>query len=72
MTSTHGKFETRDSCTIAYTLHAHANSNAPRIALVHSLALDRTIWDGVVKELAPHASILAHDCRGHGAGVRPS
>ncbi len=67
MSSTHGRFDTRDGCTISYTLHPHANINAPRIALVHSLALDRTIWDGVVTELAPHAAILAYDCRGHGA-----
>ena len=63
---THGKFTTRDGCDIAYTLHSHANEKAPRVALVHSLALDRSIWNGVVAELAPRASILAYDCRGHG------
>src|SRR5476651_2284217 len=62
--STEGTFTTSDGCAIAYTLHAHAN--APRVALVHSLALDRSIWDGVVTELAPHAEILTYDCRGHG------
>ena len=59
-------FTTRDGCVIAYTLHAHAHANAPRVALIHSLALDRSIWNGVITELAPHASILAYDCRGHG------
>jgi 3-oxoadipate enol-lactonase len=59
-------FTTGDGCAISYTLHAHANAGAPRAALVHSLALDRSIWNGVVAELAPHASILAYDCRGHG------
>src|SRR4051812_21976175 len=66
MASTQGKFKTRDGCEIAYTLHAHANADAPRVALVHSLALDRSIWAGVVEQLAPHASLLAYDCRGHG------
>ncbi len=61
-----GKFTTRDGCIIAYTLHAHANPNAPRLALIHSLALDRSIWHGVVSELALHTSILTYDCRGHG------
>ncbi len=61
-----GKFTTGDGCEIAYTLHAHAKPDAPRVALIHSLALDRSIWTRVVDELAPHASILAYDCRGHG------
>ncbi len=64
--ATDGVLTTSDGCAIAYTLHAHANPGAPRIALVHSLALDRSIWNGVVAELTPHAAILAYDCRGHG------
>ncbi len=63
---TEGQFTTADGCVIAYTLQAHADSSAPRVALIHSLALDRSVWNGVVAELAPHASILAYDCRGHG------
>lgn len=39
---------------------------APRIALIHSLALDRSVWDGVVKQLEHEAEILTFDCRGHG------
>ncbi|MEO7727522.1 MAG: alpha/beta hydrolase [Burkholderiales bacterium] len=65
-TPTDGTFTTTDGCAIGYTLHAHADAGAPRVALVHSLALDRSIWNGVVAELAPRASILAYDCRGHG------
>lgn len=64
--ATEGKCTMRDSCDIAYTLHSHENPNAPRIALIHSLALDRSIWHGVVSELALHAAILTYDCRGHG------
>jgi len=61
-----GKFTTRDGCVIAYTLHAHENYSAPRVVLIHSLALDRSIWHAVVSELALHAAILVYDCRGHG------
>src|SRR5581483_3906577 len=38
----------------------------PRLALIHSLALDRSIWDPVVAALASDFEILAHDARGHG------
>ena len=48
---TDGKFTTSDGCDIAYTLRSHANSYAPRVALIHSLALDRSIWNGVISEL---------------------
>ena len=64
--ATEATFITNDGCAIAYTLHTHPDENAPRVALIHSLALDRSIWNGVVAELAPHASILTYDCRGHG------
>ena len=39
---------------------------APRLALIHSLALDRSVWDGVVRRLEGEAEILTYDCRGHG------
>jgi len=60
------RFKTSDGCDIAYTLHAGAGNNAPRVALMHSLALDRSIWDGVVQSLAKDAQVLVFDCRGHG------
>lgn len=59
-------FTTFDGCAIHYTLHAARQANAPRLALIHSLALDRSIWDGVVRELAGDVHVLAYDCRGHG------
>ena len=61
-----GVFQTSDGCGIAYTLRAARNPDLPRIVLIHSLALDATIWDGVVARLAIHADILTYDCRGHG------
>jgi 3-oxoadipate enol-lactonase len=38
--------------------------------LVHSLALDRSIWDDVVPRLLQDAEILTFDCRGHGRSDR--
>jgi len=43
---------------------------APRVALVHSLALHGGMWQGVADHLAGRASLLALDCRGHGASGR--
>ena len=63
-----GTFRTSDGATIAYTVHARPG--APRVALLHSLALDRSIWDGVVERLGKHAEILTFDFRGHGRSER--
>lgn len=63
-----GKARARDGCELFYRLHAQAGK--PRLALVHSLALDGSIWDGVVEELANDAEILVYDCRGHGRSER--
>lgn len=38
--------------------------------LIHSLALDRTVWDEVVAALGDEAEILTYDCRGHGRSDR--
>ena len=40
------------------------------MVLIHSLALDSTIWDGVVARLDERAEILVYDCRGHGRSGR--
>lgn len=64
-----GTFKTSDGSTIAYTLHA-GGADDHRIALIHSLALDRGFWGGVVPFLTPHASVLTYDCRGHGRSDR--
>jgi len=56
----------RDGTPIGYSLHGDAA--APRFAvLVHSLAMDRRFWDGVVSRVTGAAAVLAYDCRGHGA-----
>jgi 3-oxoadipate enol-lactonase len=75
MTHSVGNFVTRDGTSIAYALHIESrperSSARPRIALIHSLALDQSIWDGVVPLLTRHADVLTYDCRGHGKSGRP-
>jgi 3-oxoadipate enol-lactonase len=62
--------ETRDKIKIAYDLSGKAD--APhRIALTHSLAMDRSFWAPVVERLSGEASILTWDCRGHGQSDKP-
>ncbi len=39
---------------------------------MHSLALDRSIWDGVVTALGGAVDVLTYDCRGHGASSKPA
>lgn len=67
-------FETADGCSIAFTLREATTASETgvpnRIVLIHSLALDRGIWDGVADRIADRASVLAYDARGHGRSSR--
>lgn len=65
---TEGTFKTPDGCEIGYTVFPAPGK--PRAALIHSLALDRSVWDGVAVALAGRAEIVAYDCRGHGRSSR--
>ncbi len=49
-----------------------SDEKAPRIALIHSLAMDQTFWLPVAERLAGGASVLIYDCRGHGASDKPA
>ena len=71
MTSKDGSFAISDGCTISYTVQGPSSGRAPRLALIHSLALDRSVWDGVVERLGSRAEILTYDARGHGRSGRP-
>jgi 3-oxoadipate enol-lactonase len=66
---TAGPFSTADGFAIHYAVHGVARG--PRLALIHSLALDSQIWDGVVAQLSGRAQVLTYDCRGHGRSGRP-
>lgn len=59
-------FTLSDGSVIAYTRRTAPRAGAPRIVLIHSLALDRSVWDGVVDRVQGEAEILTYDCRGHG------
>jgi 3-oxoadipate enol-lactonase len=59
-----------DGARLAYTRHPAPRSGASRLVLLHSLALDRTIWDDVVAALRGEAEILTYDFRGHGRSDR--
>ena len=74
VTSSAGSFTAPDGLSTAYTLHSASRSGGsparPRIALIHSLALDQSMWDGAVPLLTEHADVLTYDCRGHGKSGR--
>jgi 3-oxoadipate enol-lactonase len=63
-------FALSDGSVLAYALHRAPRAGAPRLVLIHSLALDRSVWNGVVERLQNEAEILVYDCRGHGRSDR--
>jgi 3-oxoadipate enol-lactonase len=63
-------FKASDGCPIEYAIHPARHTDPPRMALIHSLALDASFWDGVVASLDGNAEILTYDCRGHGRSGR--
>ena len=64
-------FKDSDGCSLAYTIHSASQASAAqRMVLIHSLALDSSVWDGVTARLAGRAEILTYDCRGHGRSGR--
>jgi 3-oxoadipate enol-lactonase len=71
MSSSEHEARTRDGTRLAYTLYEHPAPRA-RIALIHSLAMDRSFWRPVAERLAANATVLVHDCRGHGRSDKPA
>jgi 3-oxoadipate enol-lactonase len=63
-----GKARAQDGCEIFYRLHSQPGK--PRVALIHSVALDHSIWAQVVQKLGSDFEILTYDCRGHGRSDR--
>ncbi|UCF95062.1 MAG: alpha/beta fold hydrolase [Desulfobacterales bacterium] len=64
------KATVRDGTRIAYEVHGRGKNTA-RIALVHSLAMDRSFWQDLSGVLEAHADVLLYDCRGHGQSEKP-
>ena len=58
----------RDGSELRYSLTG--DESAPRVVLIHSLALDRGVWDEVAARLGDRAHVLTYDCRGHGASAK--
>jgi 3-oxoadipate enol-lactonase len=46
------------------------DNSAPRVVLIHSLALDATMWLRVLSALQGRYNVLCYDCRGHGSSER--
>ena len=65
-----GTLTLADGARLGYTHHPAPGSGARRLVLIHSLALDRSVWDGVVLALRNDAEMLTVDCRGHGRSER--
>jgi 3-oxoadipate enol-lactonase len=61
---------TRDGIRITYEIQ-HGGAG-PRIALIHSLGMDRSFWREVTARLAGRATTLTYDCRGHGQSDKPA
>ena len=51
-------FALSDGTRLAYTRHAAPRPSTPPLVLIHSLALDRSVWDGVVERLQGDVEIL--------------
>jgi 3-oxoadipate enol-lactonase len=47
-------------------------AGSPRLALLHSLGMDRGIWNDVIAALGGGVHVLTIDCRGHGASSLPA
>jgi 3-oxoadipate enol-lactonase len=62
---TAGSVTVRDGARLGYTLTRSAHPNAPKLVLIHTLAMDRTIWEPLVA-LLPDLDVLTYDARGHG------
>jgi 3-oxoadipate enol-lactonase len=63
-------FTTSDGCPIAYSIAGPSRPASQRIVLIHSLGLDRSIWNDVVPLLTDDTQVLFYDCRGHGRSGR--
>ena len=62
------KARAKDGCQLFYRVHPQPGK--ARLVLIHSLGLDTSIWDEVIKELVSQFEILVYDCRGHGRSER--
>ncbi len=62
--------KTRDGVTIGYSLVGDAGARN-KVALIHSLAMDREFWRPVAESISDRCVVAIIDCRGHGASDKP-
>ncbi|SEB90118.1 3-oxoadipate enol-lactonase [Beijerinckia sp. 28-YEA-48] len=55
-----------DGCELVFDLIASPVADAPRVVLIHALAMGARQWDELVRELRGSCHLLLIDCRGHG------
>lgn len=56
------------SMVLAHDVHGAAHPKA--VVLLHSLALDRSVWRRIIEPLAKQRAVIAVDLRGHGASPK--
>ncbi len=68
-----GEIRAKDGTKLSYKIWPSNDSSgpAPRMVLLHSLAMDHRFWMPVIEKLDGAADVLALDCRGHGASQKP-
>jgi 3-oxoadipate enol-lactonase len=59
----------RDGARLAYTISRSGRPDAPRLVLIHTLAMDRSIWAPLLAHL-PDLDVLTYDARGHGESAK--
>jgi 3-oxoadipate enol-lactonase len=59
-----------DGCEIRASIMRTARPGAPRVLLIHALAMSWRQWRGVAAALPGEAEVAAIDCRGHGDSER--
>ena len=62
----------RDGCHLALYRWANGTGDAPAVLMIHGLASNARLWDGVARELINHGyAVAALDLRGHGLSDKP-
>ena len=62
----------RDGCELALLRWASSTDHAPSVLMIHGLASNARLWDGVARELASRGyGVAALDLRGHGLSDKP-
>lgn len=61
-----------DGCVLALHTLRPGRVDVEPLVLLHALAMDASMWQGVADRLVTDAPIYGLDCRGHGASGKPA